>query len=89
MNSHVTKQLLATVPVTLLLFRASESPFASLSSSFVSAPTFRRPARLRPHLRLQFVMDRQLSGLRTDSPAGDVDSHNTIRANILTNKCIF
>ena len=32
MNSHVTKQLFATVPVTLLQFRPSESLFASLLS---------------------------------------------------------
>ena len=43
-NSHVTNQLLATVPVTLLQFRPSESSFASLPSMFVSALAFRRLA---------------------------------------------
>ena len=41
-NSRVTNQLQVTVPVTLLLFRPSESPFASLSSLFALAPTFHR-----------------------------------------------
>ena len=66
MNSHVTKQLYATVPVTLLLFRPSEYPVASLSSLFVLVPTFRRLAHLRPHLHLQFVMDQQLSGCQVE-----------------------
>ena len=51
-----------TVPVTLLLFRASKSPIASLSSLFVLVPD----AHLRPHLHLQFVMDQQLSGCEVE-----------------------
>ena len=39
-SSRVTNQQEVTVPATLLLFRVSGSPFASLSSSFVLAPTF-------------------------------------------------
>ena len=48
-----------TVPVTLLWFRPPENPFASLSSLFVLALAFRRPARLRPRLHRQSVTDRQ------------------------------
>ena len=59
MNSRVTSQLQITVPVTLLLFRPSECPFAFLFSLFVLALTFRRPARLRPHLQRQSVRDPQ------------------------------
>ena len=62
MNSHVTKQLQATVPVTLLQFRPSESSFASLHSLFVSALTCRRLSHPHPCLHRQFVMDQQLSG---------------------------
>ena len=57
-----------TMSVTLLLFRPSESPFASLSSSFVSAPKFLRPARLRPRLHRQFVINQTVgfwSGARS------------------------
>ena len=58
MNSHVTKQLSATVPVILLQFRPSESSFACLSSLTVLAPTFRRLAHLHPRVHRQFVMDK-------------------------------
>ena len=43
-NSRVANRLQVTVPVTLLLFGPSESPFASLHSLFVLAPTFDRLA---------------------------------------------
>ena len=63
MNSYVRKHLQATVPVSLLQFRPSESSFASLPSLFVSVLTFRRLAHLHPRLHhRQFVMDQQLSG---------------------------
>ena len=44
MNSRVANRSQVTVPVTLLLFGPSESPFASLHSLFVLAPTFDRLA---------------------------------------------
>ena len=50
MDSHVTNRLLVTVPVTLLLFRSSESPFVFQSSLMVLAPTVHRLAHLRPRL---------------------------------------
>ena len=61
MNWRVTNRLQVTLPVTLLLLRPSESPFALLSSLIMLAPTFRRLAHLRPHLRWPFVMSQQLS----------------------------
>ena len=56
MNSRATNQSQVTVPITLLLFRSSAIPFASLSSLFVLSPTFRHLAHLRPHLHWHFVM---------------------------------
>ena len=61
MNSRVMTQLLVTMPVNLLLLRPSEIPFASQSSLFSLAPTFRRLAHLRPHLHWHFVTSQQLS----------------------------
>ena len=57
----MTDRLQVTVPVTLLLFRPSESPFAFLSLLFVLTPTFHRLAHLRPRLHRQFVMEQRLS----------------------------
>ena len=59
MNYRVTNQQKATVSLTLLLFRPSESLFAFLFSLFVLALTFRRPARLRPPLHRQSVTDQR------------------------------
>ena len=56
MNSHVTNRLQVTMPVTLLLFRPSESSFVSLPSPCVSALTFRRLAHLHPRPQRQFVI---------------------------------
>ena len=56
MNSHVTKQLKATVPVTLLHFHPCESLFAFLRSLFALAQAFRCLAHLR-----HFVTSLQLS----------------------------
>ena len=61
MNSHVMKQQYATVPVTLLQFRPSESSFVSLHSLFVSALAFLHLVHLHPRLHRQLVMDQQLS----------------------------
>ena len=41
MNSRATNESQVLVPITLLLFRPSAIPFASLSSLFVLSPTFR------------------------------------------------
>ena len=60
-NSRGANQQQVTVPVTLLLFRPSQSPFTSLSSFSVLAPSCHRLAHPRPPLLWQFVMDRQLS----------------------------
>ena len=60
MNSHVTNQLQITVPVTLLLFRPSESPFASLSSLFCVGSAI-SSSHLSPRLHWHSVMDQQLS----------------------------
>ena len=60
-NSRATNQLQVTVPVTLLLFRPSESPSASpsLSSLIMLSLTFHCLALPRPRLHWQFVMDQQ------------------------------
>ena len=63
MNSRVANRSQATVPVTLLLFRPSESAFAFLSSLIMLAPTFRRLAHLRPQLQLAFRDESATVGL--------------------------
>ena len=61
MNSQVTNRFQVTMSVTLLLFRPSESLFASLPWLIMLAPTFHRLAHLRPCLHWGFVMSQQLS----------------------------